>query len=330
MTAAERRPLLDQYVRQRTLYPYLRQIISSDGSTIPLTLYCVTTGLVSAVAIDTAGTWVGFQTGNVRRNALDRIEETLSPFNPADHSFVTSLSTAVASLTSSAELAMAVPALIKHEHDAVEQMIDLRRFLVLIAFLLGVFGTSKVGPRGPQSQTRWWIITSALANGLLLALAAGLIRVSEARWVAENRLPSEQWSDFPGMTGTVLLAFVLGAPRLDASYDTTAHNIAAGCQGYTTQQLSTSFKGTIVLTTTWIELVSDPMLFAWSKNFARTQRILAISGLIIGAIVAELLTTAVGGKGEGGSAAIAAAAVLCCAGAVRWWWVREAELDSEA
>lgn len=49
MTSAERRPLLDSYVRQRSLYPYLKQVVSAKGSKISLTLYCLVTGIVSAV-----------------------------------------------------------------------------------------------------------------------------------------------------------------------------------------------------------------------------------------------------------------------------------------
>lgn len=102
-----------------------------------------------------------------------------------------------------------------------------------------------------------------------------------------------------------------------------------GCQGSAALQLDTTFRSTVVLTTTWLELVSDPLLFSLSGNPERKQRILAILGLVFGAIIAELVSNAAGGKDEGGSLAIGVASAISGIGALRWWWVKEAVFDSD-
>lgn len=84
MTSVERRPLLDSYVRQRTLYPHLRQLVRPDASNGPLTSYCLVSGIVSAAALDASGTFVGLQTANVLREPLSfacELALTVSPQN---------------------------------------------------------------------------------------------------------------------------------------------------------------------------------------------------------------------------------------------------------
>lgn len=109
---------------------------------------------------------------------------------------------------------MAVPNIAMGKHDVKELTIDLRRFLVLITFILGSFITSRIGPRGPRKQTRSWVIGSALVHAVLLAVTAGLIRASEVHWKRDGPLVGGPWSDAPGMLGGVLLAFVLGRSLL--------------------------------------------------------------------------------------------------------------------
>ncbi|KAG6813282.1 hypothetical protein H0H92_012437 [Tricholoma furcatifolium] len=71
-----------------------------------------------------------------------------------------------------------------------------------------------------------------------------------------------------------------------------------GVQGILGKRLNTQFGTTIVLTTIWVELVSDPRLFKLREKVkSRDHKLFAAVGLFLGAFIARALLGKIGAAG---------------------------------
>jgi len=68
-----------------------------------------------------------------------------------------------------------------------------------------------------------------------------------------------------------------------------------GVQGILGKRLNTQFGTTIVLTTVWVELMSDPQLFKFKqKVISRDHKLFAAIGLFLGAFIGRALLGKIG------------------------------------
>jgi len=70
-----------------------------------------------------------------------------------------------------------------------------------------------------------------------------------------------------------------------------------GTQGIIGKRLNTQFTTTIVLTTVWIELMGDPLLFARKRVPSRDHKLIAASALFIGGFVSRAILDKIGAAG---------------------------------
>ncbi|KAF8157070.1 hypothetical protein B0H34DRAFT_789590 [Crassisporium funariophilum] len=161
---------------------------------------------------------------------------------------------------------------------------DQQALCSLIAFNMGAF-IGRLGDR-VGAHKRIWLIAGTFIQAVLTM--AGAI----AFWKAGQDSIANQRDD-PAWTNA--LSFV-GLAFMSASL---------GVQGILGKRLNTQFGTTIVLTTVWVELMSDPRLFRFRQRvMTRDHRLIAAVALFLGAfvgraILGQLGTAATMGIGVG-------------------------------
>lgn len=76
-----------------------------------------------------------------------------------------------------------------------------------------------------------------------------------------------------------------------------------GLQGIMGKRINSQFATTVVLTSVWCELVADPKLFNLRRGIiSRDHKVLAISGLFLGAFTGRALLAEIGSAGALGVA----------------------------
>ncbi|XP_006464009.1 hypothetical protein AGABI2DRAFT_194621 [Agaricus bisporus var. bisporus H97] len=161
---------------------------------------------------------------------------------------------------------------------------DQQALTSLISFQFGA-ALGRIGDKiGPHK--RIWLMAGTFIQTLLTMAAAIAFWKSGQDGVSDER-ENPAWTKF--------LTFVGLAP-LSASL---------GLQGILGKRLNTQFGTTIVLTTVWVELITDPGLFNIRKKvMSRDHRLIAAGALFLGAftsraIQAELGTSGALGVGTG-------------------------------
>ncbi|KAJ6532751.1 hypothetical protein DFH09DRAFT_1182173 [Mycena vulgaris] len=161
-------------------------------------------------------------------------------------------------------------------HDTHFHIADKQAITSLLAFNAGAF-VGRLGDRmGPHKRT--WLVLSTFLQALLTMAAALAIWKSGQGSVAAVR-GDPSWTN--------VLTFV-GLAFMSASL---------GVQGIVGKRLNTQFTTTIVLTTVWVELVTDPRLFARSKVITRDHKLIAAAALFGGAFVGRAILAQIGAAG---------------------------------
>ncbi|KIM42427.1 hypothetical protein M413DRAFT_18671 [Hebeloma cylindrosporum] len=186
-----------------------------------------------------------------------------------------------------AQLAIAIARLFEGApgfRDQTFHKADQQALCSLISFNLGAF-VGRIGDRvGPKK--RIWLVSGTFIQ-VLFTMAAAI-----AFWKASQPSISNA-RDEPAWTNT--LTFV-GLAFMSASL---------GVQGILGKRLNTQFGTTIVLTTVWVELMTDPSLFRLRQRvMSRDHRVIAAVSLFLGAFVGrailfQLSTAATLGVGVG-------------------------------
>ncbi|KAG6910734.1 hypothetical protein DXG01_008266 [Tephrocybe rancida] len=159
---------------------------------------------------------------------------------------------------------------------------DQQALCSLISFNLGA-SVGRLGDRvGPLKRT--WLITGTVIQALLTMAAALTIWKSGEFSIADERA-DPSWTN---ALSFVALAFM---------------SASLGVQGVLGKRLNTQFGTTIVLTTVWVELVSDPRLFKLrQKVVSRDHKLLAAVALFLGAFIGRALLGKIGAAGTLGIA----------------------------
>ncbi|KAJ7204590.1 hypothetical protein C8J57DRAFT_1441484 [Mycena rebaudengoi] len=154
-------------------------------------------------------------------------------------------------------------------HDTHFHIADKKAITSLLSFNAGAF-LGRLGDRiGPHKRS--WLVLSTIIQVLLTTASALTIWKSGQGSIAELR-GDPSW--------TTALTFV-GLAFMSASL---------GVQGIVGKRLNTQFTTTIVLTTVWVELVTDPKLFYRKK-------LIAAASLFFGAFAGRALLAKIGAAG---------------------------------
>ncbi|KAG6874124.1 hypothetical protein C0995_005540 [Termitomyces sp. Mi166 len=151
---------------------------------------------------------------------------------------------------------------------------DQQALCSLLSFQLGA-SVGRFGDRvGPLKRT--WLIAGTLLQALLTMVAAVTLWQSGELSIADAR-DDPSWNN---ALSFVALAFM---------------SASLGVQGVLGKRLNTQFGTTIVLTTVWVELVSDPRLFKIREKVkSRDHRLLAAIALFVGAFAGRALLGKIG------------------------------------
>ncbi|KAK1225790.1 hypothetical protein PQX77_011256 [Marasmius sp. AFHP31] len=166
--------------------------------------------------------------------------------------------------------------------DTTFHLADQQALTSLGAFCFGAF----LGRYGDHVGThkRHWLFTGTFIQALLTMAAAVTIWRSGAPGIATERA-APAWT-----TGLTFACLVFMSASL-------------GLQGIMGKRLNTQFTTTIVLTTVWVELFTDPSLFNLrQKIITRDHKLIAAFSLFIGAFVCRAILAEVGPSGTLGIA----------------------------
>ncbi|KNZ82148.1 hypothetical protein J132_07733 [Termitomyces sp. J132] len=171
-----------------------------------------------------------------------------------------------------AQLAIAIARLFEGPiefRDLTFHRADQQALCSLISFQLGA-SVGRFGDWvGPLKRT--WLITGTLLQALLTMAAAVTLWKSGELSIADVR-DNPSWNN---ALSFATLAFI---------------SASLGVQGILGKRLNTQFGTTIVLTTIWVELASDPRLFKIREKVkSRDHKLFAVVALFIGAFAGRAL-----------------------------------------
>ncbi|KAF9475410.1 hypothetical protein BDN70DRAFT_814149, partial [Pholiota conissans] len=166
--------------------------------------------------------------------------------------------------------------------DSTFHKADQQALCSLISFNAGAF-VGRIGDK-VGAHKRAWLIAGTFIQALFTMAAAIAFWKSGQPSISNAR-------DDPAWTNT--LTFV-GLAFMSASL---------GVQGILGKRLNTQFGTTIVLTTVWVELMSDPRLFRLKERVkTRDHRLIAAVSLFLGAFAGRAILAKVGTAGTLGVA----------------------------
>ncbi|KAJ7756223.1 hypothetical protein B0H16DRAFT_1674768 [Mycena metata] len=158
--------------------------------------------------------------------------------------------------------------------DTAFHMADKQALTSLISFALGAF-FGRVGDRiGPQK--RIWLVGATFLQALLtMGAAIAIWKSGEGSIAAVRGDPS--WTNVNTFVGLALMSASLGV------------------QGIVGKRMNTQFTTTIVLTTVWVELVTDPRLFKLGERVkTRDHKLIAALSLFLGAFTSRAILAQIG------------------------------------
>ncbi|KAJ7609704.1 hypothetical protein FB45DRAFT_943775 [Roridomyces roridus] len=162
-------------------------------------------------------------------------------------------------------------------HDTTFHIADRQALTSLLTFNLGAF-FGRLGDR-VGAHKRIWLISATFVQALLtMAAALTIWKSGEGSIAAVRGDPS--WTSALTYVG---LAFM---------------SASLGIQGIVGKRLNTQFTTTIVLTTVWVELVTDPRLFNLRQKVkTRDHKLIAAVALFGGAFVSRAILAQIGAAG---------------------------------
>jgi len=174
----------------------------------------------------------------------------------------------------SVQLALALARLFNGQHDHSFHIADRQALCSVLAFIFGAF----IGRIGDKlgCKTRLWLALGTFIQTLFTMAAAIAIWKSHQGSVADSRA-NPAWTN---VLSFVCVAFM---------------SASMGLQGIMGKRVNTQFTTTVVLTTTWCELMADPKLFDIRRIvISRDHKILAIVSLFLGGFLGRVFLDIVG------------------------------------
>ncbi|KAK7446642.1 hypothetical protein VKT23_014336 [Stygiomarasmius scandens] len=158
---------------------------------------------------------------------------------------------------------------------------DRQAITSLLTFNVGAF-LGRIGDR-IGCHVRLWLVLGTFIQTLFTMAAAITVWQSGSLSIAGDR-GNPSWTN---ALSYVALAFM---------------SASLGLQGIMGKKLNTQFTTTVVVTTVWVELVTDPNLFKRKRVKTRDHKLIAASSLFIGAFFSRALLAQVGAGGALGLA----------------------------
>ncbi|KAI0309620.1 hypothetical protein OF83DRAFT_1179412 [Amylostereum chailletii] len=181
-------------------------------------------------------------------------------------------------------------------HDGSFHLADKFALTSVLTFLFGAF-CGRVGDK-IGAKTRLWLFGGTFFQALLTMAAAIALWEGGQKSVADSR-DNITWSNACSYAALGLIS------------------MSMGLQGIMGKRVNTQFTTTIVLTTTWCELMADPKLFEFRKLvISRDHKVLAIAALFIGGFSSRAIL-----QGIGSPAALGIGCGIRCAIALSWFIV---------
>lgn len=177
----------------------------------------------------------------------------------------------------SVQLSLALARLFNGTHDYSFHIADQQALCSVVCFIFGAF----IGRLGDKigCRTRAWMSLGTFIQALFTMAGAIAIWQSGQPSTANSRAN-------PAWTNTlsfVCIGFI---------------SASMGLQGIMGKRMNTQFTTTVVLTTTWCELVTEPQLFHFRRLVAaRDHKIMAIVFLFIGGFLGRASLDVIGSAG---------------------------------
>ncbi|WRT63197.1 uncharacterized protein IL334_000100 [Kwoniella shivajii] len=172
---------------------------------------------------------------------------------------------------------------------------DQQALTSLLSFWLG----TSLGRLGDKigARRRTWLVLATFIQALLAMAAALAANYCGQSGIANSR-GQPSWTNASGMAA---LAFI---------------SATMGIQGIVGKRIGSPMNTTVVLTTTWVEIFNDPLLFAFRYTPSRDIRIAGGFAVFFGAFVSRAIVDA-GGQ----AAALGALAGFRIVQAVWWYFI---------
>ncbi|KAL0573696.1 hypothetical protein V5O48_008267 [Marasmius crinis-equi] len=165
----------------------------------------------------------------------------------------------------------------KESRDTTFHKADQQALASLLAFNAGAFFGRWGDHIGPHRRS--WLCLGTFTQALLTMAAALTIWKSGQGSIADDR-GDPAWTNGLSFAAIILMSASLGV------------------QGVQGKRLNTQFTTTIVLTTVWVELMTDPKLFNLrQKVITRDHKLIAAGALFIGGFVSRAITGQIGSAG---------------------------------
>lgn len=155
---------------------------------------------------------------------------------------------------------------------------DRQALVSLFSFLGGAF-IGRLGDKIGAAKSRGWLaFATLLSAGLTMAAALCAMTANESGLTDSRAHPS--WTN---ARGVLALAFASASMGLQALLGT---------------RIGAHFATTVVLTSIWVQVISDPVLFRFKNIYKqRDYKFLAIFSLFCGGFVGRVLTGTIGPAG---------------------------------
>ncbi|WWC90209.1 uncharacterized protein L201_005142 [Kwoniella dendrophila CBS 6074] len=180
---------------------------------------------------------------------------------------------------------------------------DQQALVSLLSFWLGTslgrFG-DKIGNR-----RRTWLVTATFIQALLAMAAALCAHFSGQSGIATHR-GDPSWTNGTGMAA---LGFI---------------SATMGIQGIVGKRIASPMNTTVVLTTTWVEIFNDPLLFSFKYTPSRDIRIAGGTAVFFGAFVSRAIV-----DGGGQAAALGALAGFRILQAIWWFFIPDKPVNKD-
>ncbi|KAI6042014.1 hypothetical protein EDC04DRAFT_2892526 [Pisolithus marmoratus] len=177
----------------------------------------------------------------------------------------------------SVQLALALARLFNGAHDYSFHLADRQALCSVLTFIFGAF----IGRLGDKigCKTRLWMTLGTFIQTLFTMVAAIAIWKSGQPSVSDSRY-DPAWSN---TLSFVCIGFM---------------SASMGLQGIMGKRLNSQFTTTVVLTTTWCELMTEPQLFHFRRLvIARDHKVMAILFLFIGGFTGRAILDKIGSAG---------------------------------
>ncbi|KAF9220817.1 hypothetical protein BS17DRAFT_786621 [Gyrodon lividus] len=174
----------------------------------------------------------------------------------------------------SVQLALAIVRLFNGQHDYSFHLADQQAFCSVLSFISGAF----IGRLGDKigCKTRAWMSLGTFIQTVFTTMAAVTIWKSGQGSVADSR-DDPAWNN---ALSFVCIGFM---------------SASMGLQGIMGKRMNTQFTTTVVLTTTWCELMTEPKLFEFRRLVAaRDHKVMAIAALFLGGFTGRALLDKIG------------------------------------